>query len=486
VTLPAIVIVAVVAAATSVHFPVSTNDPQAQAAIDRGLFLYYAYDGDGAARSFGAAASHEPGLAAADWGIALAAGPDLNTPMTAAQFDVGQRASRRAVALAAGASERERSFVTIMALRYAGTFQDWNANDAAYRQAMTAFAQSSHDENARLLAAEALLEHGGLSWQHGRLSSDESQTALQFDAGVLRDDPSNVMANHLCIHLYDLAPDRLPALPCARRLDAAAFPPQAEHLAHMPAHYWIETGEYRAALASSERAYALLLQLEATNQDPEHVLRYEKHDVAVGYSAAMMLGNYATAQLWSARMDLAYEVSFAALTALRFGRYSEAYAAPDSAYGNPAVRGLAALHLGRNQEAGAISKPLIAKSPASGYLPQLFLAREAEADGRFGDARTWLASAARNQLADFSGELIPFLPAQEALGFFELRRGDSSAAIAAFTQTLAFYPNDPRALYGLASALVADKRGAEAATIRARFSREWKGADTALAGANLP
>ena len=485
-TLPAIVIAAVLAAATSVHFPVSTNDPQAQAAIDRGLFLYYAYNGDGAARSFAEAASREPDLAAAFWGIALAAGPDLNTPITAAQFDVAQRASRHAVELSAGASEGERSFVAIMARRYAGAFKDWDVDDEAYRQAMTAFAQSSHDENARLLAAEALLEHGGLSWQDGRLSSDESRAALELDAAALRDDPSNVMANHLCIHLYDLASDRLPALPCAQRLDAAAFPAQAEHLAHMPAHYWIETGEYRAALASSERAYGLLLQLEGANEDAEHVDHYQKHDIAVGYSAAMMLGNYATAQTWSARMDTAYDTSFDALTALRFGRYSEAFAAPDSAYGNPGLRGLAALHLGRTEEAGAIAARSIAKPPARGYLPQLFLAREAEANGRLSEARTWIADAARNQRADFSGELIALLPAQEALGFLELRRGNSAEAIAAFTQTLALYPNDPRALYGLASALAADDQHAAAVATRARFMREWEGADTGLAGADLP
>ena len=247
------------------------------------------------------------------------------------------------------------------------------------------------------------------------------------------------MANHLCIHLYDLAPDRVAALPCARRLDAAAFPAEAEHLAHMPAHYWIETGNYRATLASSERAYALLLQLERTNEDAEHVDHYLKHNVAVGYSAAMMLGNYATAQLWSARMGVADDTSFDALTALRFGRYAEAYATPDSAYGNPAVQGLAALHPGRTKEAASITR-LVVKPPARGYLPQLFLAREAEANGRFAEARTWIADAARNQQADFSGELIPLLPAQEAVGFLELRRGDSSEAIAAFTQTLALYP----------------------------------------------
>jgi hypothetical protein len=486
VTLPAIVVAAVLAAAASVHFPASTDDPQAQAAIDRGLFLYYAYDGAAAAQAFGEAASREPGLAAAFWGSALAAGPDLNTPMTAAQFEVGQLAIRHAVALSAGASERERKFVAITALRYAGTFKNWTQDDGAYREAMAAFAESSRDENAQLLAAEALLEHGGLSWQNGRLSGDESQTALELDAAVLRSDPSNVMANHLCIHLYDLAPDRVAALPCARRLDAASFPAQAEHLAHMPAHYWIETGDYRAALASSGRAYALLLQLEASGDDAEHVLRYQKHDVAVGYSAAMMLGNYAAAQVWSARMDSVYDASFEALTSLRFGRYSEAYFAPDSAYGNPAVRGIAALHLGRNTEAAATAARSIAKSSAGGYLPQLFLAREAEANARFAEARAWIADAIRNQQADFSGELIPFLPAQEALGFLELRRGDAPEAIVAFTETLELYANDPRALYGLATALAANGQGAAAATMRARFTREWEGADTNLDGADLP
>ena len=485
-TLPAIVIAAVLAAGTSVHFPVSTDDPQAQAAIDRGLFLYYAYNGDAAAQSFDQAASREPGLAAAFWGIALAEGPDLNTPMTAAHFDIAQRAIRHAVPLSATASERERSFVAIMARRYAGTFADWNADDASYRNAMAAFARSSSDEDAELLAAEALLEHGGLSWQSGRLASNESQTALELDAAVLRNDPSNVMANHLCIHLYDLAPDRSAALPCARRLDAAAFPAQAEHLAHMPAHYWIETGDYSAALASSERAYALLLQLEDTDEDAEHVRHYLKHDVAVGYSAAMMLGDYATAQLWSARMDTAYDTSFDALTALRFGRYSEAYAAPDSAFGDPAVRGIAALHLARTNEANAIATRSAKNPPTHGYLPQLFLARVAEADGRAVEAQRWITQAAADQSADFSGELIPLLPAQEVLGFFELRRGANAEAAAAFTQTLALYPNDPRALYGLASALASDGQNAAAAAIRARFTKEWEGADTRLDGADLP
>jgi tetratricopeptide (TPR) repeat protein len=216
------------------------------------------------------------------------------------------------------------------------------------------------------------------------------------------------------------------------------------------------------------------------------VRRYLKHDVAVGYSAAMMLGNYATAQLWSTRMDSAYDTSFDALTALRFGRYSEAYAAPDSAFGNPAVRGFAALHLGHTNEARAIAARLAEKPPAHGYLSQLFLARVAEADGRPADVHRWITQAAADQNADFSGELIPLLPADELLGFIELRRGASPQAVTAFTQTLTLYPNDPRALYGLALALAAGGQNAAAATSQARFIQEWEDADTRLDGANLP
>jgi tetratricopeptide (TPR) repeat protein len=485
VTLPALMIAAVVAAATSVHFPVSTNAPAAQAAMDRGLFLYYAYNGDEAARSFEEAASRDAGLAMAGWGIALADGPDLNTPLTAMQFDAAQHAIRRAVSLERNAPPGERKYLEIMAARYAGTFADREHDDAAYRSAMLDLAQSSNDENAKLLAAEALLEHGGLTWQNGRPASGESRTALEFVTGVLRSDPRNPMANHLCVHLYDLAPDRRPALPCAQRLDAAAFPPEAEHLTHMPAHYWIETGDYAAALASSERAYDALQKLEETPAGATHANRYVRHDIMVGYSATMMLGNYATARLWSQRVSGAYNSSFDGLTALRFGRYPAAYAAPGASYGNPSVHGLSALHLNHTAEATAAAA-IVSPDLNQGYLPQFFLSRMAESERSYGDAQHLIARAAENQAGSYSGELIPLIPAGEALGFFHLRQGDNAAAIATFTQTLAAYPNDPRALYGLATALTATGQNAAAQRAQSRFNAVWKGADTTLGGADFP
>jgi hypothetical protein len=472
------VVFAAALAPASVHLAVSTANPRAQAAIDRGLFLYYAYDGTDAMQAFSQAGTLDPNLAMAYWGEALAAGPDLNTPLTGERFARAAAAIRTAAALAAALPPLERRLVEIMASRYAGSFRDWTSHDATYREAMLALAQTSQDENVQLLAAEALLEHGGLAWQSGAPNTEESREALALVGGVLRDDQANVMANHLCIHLYDLAPDRTPALRCAQRLDADAFPPQAEHLAHMPAHYWLETGNYAAAERSSERAFALMSQLTANGAAADHAEQYVKHDVVVGYSAAMMLGNYAVAQRWSSRMGAAFETSFDALTALRFGRYDTAYAADGNEFAASSVGGLAALHLGRVAEARAVAAKIPASNTAQGYMPQLFLARLAEADAKYDKAERLIEQGAANQRDAFSGELIPFFPADETLGAMRLRRNDAGGAIAAFDDALTAYPNDPRALYGLWQALAASGQSAQAATVRARFEKEWEGADT--------
>lgn len=476
-SLVAVILAAVVPVATSVHLPVSTANPQAQAAADRGLFLYYAYNGDAAALSFARAAALDPRLAMAFWGVALASGPDLNTPITAQSFERGEQAIRKATSLAADATARERELIAIMARRYRGSFGDWQTNDAAYGQALLQFARESGDENARLIAAEALLEEGGLRWSNGALAAETSREALELVTSVLRGDPTSAMANHLCIHLYDLAPDRAPARTCAQRLDATKFAPEDEHLAHMPAHYWIETGDYRAALASSDRAFALLSELPG-GLDGEHARRYAKHDVAVGYSAAMMLGNYAAARSWAQRMAGAFDQDFDAVTALRFGRSSAAYAANDGAFGYPSVRGLAALRLGRTAQARAIARQVAAGNTSQGYVPQLFLAEAAAAGGKPDDVVRWIERARDNQRTEFDGELIPLFPADETLGAVALRQGDFAGAVSAFTSALAAYPNDPRALYGLAIALAARGQTAQAAATHARFQAEWEGADT--------
>ena len=177
-------------------------------------------------------------------------------------------------------------------------------------------------------------------------------------------------------------------------------------------------------------------------------------------------------------MSAAFGTSFDALTALRFGRYDDAYAATGAGFAGAAVRGIAAIHLGRVAEATAIAKRIPTASSAQGYLPQLFFARLAEAQGNYREAEDWIERARVNQLAAFGGELIPLIPADEALGALRLRRSDGAGAVAAFSAALARYPNDPRALFGLSEAQLADGESAQAAATRARAEKAWADADT--------
>ena len=449
----AIFVAAVVAAATSVHLPVAAADPQAQAEIDRALFFYYAYNGDAAAQAFARVTARDPRLAMGHWGIALAKGPDLNTPISQERFTAAQQAITRAVALESNLSPTNRGLIDATALRYKGGFADWQDDDTSYRHAMVSLAKRSGDPNVRLLTAEALLETGGLTWNDSAPLSLETQDALTLVEGVLRDDPTNPMANHLCVHLYDLAPQREAALKCAQLLDAADFPPQAEHLAHMPAHHWTETGNYAAAIASSERAYTLMQQLGAVGSDRQHTDRYVNHDIAVAYSAAMMLGNYAVARQWAQRMAAGLDTSFDALTALRFGDYAGAYGATGDQYGGPAVRGLAALQLQHTSEARAIAADLMNGGPKRGYLPQLCLARPAQTDGNERRRGAMDGGRSDNQRAHVQARYSrTFRP--RGAGELYLRRGEMRTA-EAYTVMLDAYPNDPRALFGLATALTA-------------------------------
>lgn len=475
----------VLASVTAAHVPVTTTNQAARQAFDQGLLFYEAFDGGDSELAFAKASSLDPSFAMAYWGEALADGPDLNTAMTEQSFTRGKTAIDRAVGLEGDVSAIERGFIDAMASRYRGTWSDWQRDDAAYRNAMVALASSSGDATAAMLAAEALMEHGRFDWSGTRPETADTQHALALVQAELARDPNDLMANHLCIHLYDRAPDRSPARACAQRLDATTFPPQAEHLAHMPAHYWIESGDYAAALASSDRAYALFMHLEQIQgRNPDHD-RYLPHDTYVGYSAAMMLGNYAAAQRWSQRTGAAYNTSFDALTALRFGHFNRAYEqATGSSPSAIAVRGYAALELGRVDEARKLAEQL-RKITTLGYLSQLFFARVAESEGHVAQAKMWIDRALQEQRSDFSAELIPLVPALDVYANLELRQGNDASAVSAYDAALTVFPNDPRALFGLAAAFDALGQSQRAADARARLRVMWQGADTTLGVSSL-
>src|SRR4051812_25507790 len=63
------------------HHSVSTTNPLAQKYFDEGLSLIYAFNHAEAEKAFARAAQLDPNLAMAQWGMALAVGPNYNVPV---------------------------------------------------------------------------------------------------------------------------------------------------------------------------------------------------------------------------------------------------------------------------------------------------------------------------------------------------------------------------------------------------------------------
>ncbi|MBV8638168.1 MAG: hypothetical protein JO322_08775 [Candidatus Eremiobacteraeota bacterium] len=392
-----------------------TGSLAAQAPFSTGLTDVYAYAGRQAAVAFVAAERADPSSVLAYWGEALARGTDLNNGLTATRFAASQAAIVKAAPYLSLASAPDRALADAVTQRYAGTYADRDRDEVAYRSAMEEYVASyPSDDDGAMILVEDLMERHGMKWNDdGTPADDTSVEILRLTQTVLARNPQHLFANHLCIHIYDNAPDRTAAIACAQRLDAMTFVEPEEHLAHMPAHTWIELGDGKAALQSSARAWAL------------HPVDYAEHDAYVGLSAALLCGDSAGAATWAERLGK-----------------------------------LEGTHLN-------LSPP-----------PYIEQARADETSGKISDAIATLQQQVQAQAS--VTELVPFYPADEALGALLVRAGQYAKARDTFAALLARHPRRPRALFGMSVAL--DRLGdpTTAQHYRDEFAQYWAGGDLTI------
>lgn len=460
----ALVLAALTAGAPArAHRAVTTSNAQAQGAFDRGLSLLYSYNGEAASASFAQALQLDPHLAIAAWGQALASGTDLNTGLDEDKFARAHAAAQQAQSLATFASPEERALIGALAQRYAGSYAQRDADEAQYRAAMAQIvAAYPLDDDAAMLDAEALMEHLGTDrmWgASGAQPAPDTAIALSLIGRVLARDPNHLMANHLCMHAYDYAHDRTPAIACADRVSSWAFEPAQEHLAHMPAHTYIEIGAYAKAVQVSDKAWQM------------HPTRYAAHDAYTGWSAAMMLGNLSLAEQWARRAGEAYSGSDMWATWARFGQWQRiAGSSATNEFYAPLSRGLTGLHLGAVQDARQM---LALYGNANTDYRWLLAAAIDEHDGKLDAAVADLHRAIAYQQREFAAETLPLFPAGESLGALYFRHARYAEAVDAFTAALQQYPNDPRALYGLSLAQQRLGQTAQSAVAFKAFRSIW-------------
>jgi len=498
------------------HHPVSTKNAPAQAFFDQGLRLIYAFNHNEAMRSFRRAAELDPKLAMAYWGIAEAVGPNYNDPASEDRFAQAHAAIEKAQTLGADASESDQAYITALAKRFpADPKSDLRAAAEQYRDAMRDVVKRFPDDlDAATLFAEAGMNlHPWGLWRPDGTPEEGTEEIVSTLESVIRREPNHLGAIHYYIHSVEASSSPERALAGANRL--AQLAPAAGHIVHMPAHIYIRTGDYEAAVKTNQKA-ALADQayIKAGAAEGIYSMMYYSHNLHFIAMAAAMNGNYLEsrrgAQLLAANVgphvkDMPPLEGFMTVplaVEVRFHKWNEILKAPqpDPAMHTATVfwhfaRGLALAGAGKLEEAEAEHKfvaeaeektppDAIFQMPINNKTKDILKIAENVLGAKISLAKNDMdatvnqlrAAVAVQDSLKYDEPQDWFYPVRESLGAVLLKIGDYAGAEETFRADLDRNPRNPRSLFGLEQALKAMDRSYDAGFVRKQFDANWKGA----------
>ncbi len=502
-------------------FAITTTADEAQRYFDQGLMFVYGFDHFEAARSFRAAIEVDERCAMCHWGLALALGPHINAAMPPEAVPEAFAASRRALELAADASERERAYIEALASRYGPeALADRSQLDRAYADAMREVVAAHPDDlDAATLFAEALMNL--IPWDYWDAYGEPRAETLELVAvleSVLERHPYHPGANHHYIHAVEASPTPEQAEAAADRL--AELDIQIGHMIHMPSHIYARIGRWHDASSANERAIvADRAYLEAYEAEGLVPLLYHPHNLhflswTAGVEGRQALALEAAADVVAATpAELAADVPFLngflvtpLLSQVRFEMWDEildASVEEDPHEFVTATRHFARgrAYAGREQTEDAAREAAALHAIASAEEAQGWELPEAFFPGR--SMLSIMEDVLAADLAILEGDLEAAVrlleravATQDALPYMEppywsvsarldlgralLAAGRYDDAERVFRADLEVYPNNGWALFGLAEALEAGGDDAAAESVRARFEDAWQHADVEL------
>jgi len=502
------------------HHPVSTQNLDAQKFFDQGLRFIYAFNHDEAARSFQHAAELDPKLAMAYWGVAEAVGPNYNDPADPDRYKKAHDATQKAVDLSADATPSEQAYIQAMAKRFpADPNSDLKKAAEEYRDAMRQVSRQFPDDlDAATLFAESgmNLHPWGLWHQDGTPEAGTEEIVATLES-VMKRDPNHLGAIHYYIHAVEASNNPERALAGANKL--ASLAPGAGHIVHMPAHIYIRTGDYEAAVKTNEQAAEVdRAYLKATGEQGIYAMMYYSHNLHFVAMCGAMNGRYAEARknadLLAANVGphvkemppLEGFMTIPMAVEVRFHHWNEILKmpAPDPAMKTATVfwhfsRGLALAGTGKISEAeveykivsaaeAATPPDAIFQMPINNKAKDIMKIAEnvlgakiAVAKNDNAGAISLLRDAVTIQDKLNYGEPPDwFYPVRENLGGALLMSGDAAGAERVFRDDLDRNPRNPRSLFGLQQSLLQQKRDYDAGFVQKQFDDSWKGGTTAL------
>ncbi|MFC0253637.1 hypothetical protein [Massilia consociata] len=499
----------------SLHVPVTTGNPKAQAYFDQGMRLAFSFNHAEAARAFRAAQQLDPDCAMCYWGEALVLGPNINAPMFPSAVAPASAAAAKAVALAGKTTPPEQALIRAVSRRYLPQPPaDRAPLDKAYADAMAEAARAfPNNDTIQVLFAESLMDLSPWDyWQAGG-AQPKHRTAEMLHAleRVLERNPSHPGAAHYYIHAVEASTHPERALPAARVL--ARQIPGAGHIVHMPSHIYYRLGMYREALQSNLDAIAVDEQYFGRSpSDPVYRGAYYPHNVHFVMVSALMGGDGRTALDAAGKLDRSINPEllkeFPSLQPVKAAPYFShvQFSSPDVLVQLPdpgpdfvlvkamwhyaravgfARKGM--LSEGRQEVAALdhIERKADFKPVADWGIParEIVQTAHAVARGRLADAGGKLPEAiAAYREAIAVQDRLPYMepphwyyPVRQSLGAALLRTNQLDAAEQVFRDSLARTPSNGWALRGLMA--VYQKRGDAPALAAAqkRFETTWLG-----------
>jgi len=497
------------------HHPVTTKNAKAQQFFDQGLRFIYAFNHDEAARSFEHAAELDPKLAMAYWGIAEAIGPNYNDPADPDRYKRAHESVQKALERSDAASSSDRAYIQALAKRFpADTQSDLRKAAEDYRDAMRQVVNEFPDDlDAATLFAEAGMNlHPWGLWHVDGTPEVGTEEIVSTLESVIKRDPNHLGAVHYYIHAVEASPTPERALAGANKL--AALAPGAGHIVHMPAHVYIRTGDYEAAVKTNEQAATVdRAYIKATGAQGIYPMMYYSHNLHFIAMCAAMNGNYAeskkNADLLLANVEphvkqmppLEGFTTIPLAVEVRFHRWDEILkmSQPDANLKTTTIfwhfaRGMALAGTGKVSEAQAEYKivsdaeaatppDLVFQMPINNKTKDILkiaknvlgakvaMAKkdEDEAVAMLRDAVAVQDGLKYDEPADW------FFPVRESLGAALLMKGDTAGAEKIFREDLERNPRNPRSLWGLRQSLLQQKREYDAVFIQKQFDSSWKG-----------
>jgi hypothetical protein len=478
------------------HRPVSTSVKEAQAYVDQGFQLMFAFDKMDAIRSFREAEKLDPSCVMCFWGEAWSWGSYLNGVMDTNDAPHAYAAVRQAMTIAANrGTPVERELVHALSVRYVEHFNPATRRDQdeAYAGAMgQVHERFPRDLDVATLYGEALFL---LEPRRGSRDIDAPNVRriAQVLESVLARDVRHVGACHLYVHLTEATVSPGKAEACAEFLGNAI--PGASHINHMPSHTWNGVGRWGDSVRANLQAW----RSDQRAASGEAFAIYPTHNLHMLAFAASMDGQSSVAiQAAKDYEAMTHSPFLRVLTLVRFGRYGDV----DNIFkptSDPIDEGVwnfgegyarlkqggpdqARVFLDRVLDSAEHSKAVFRFHSAHDLLGTLGAILEGEIARATGDRDRAIASferavALNDAMIYDEPEPLPFA-ARHWLGAALVEANRHAEAERVFRDDLARHPKNGWSLIGLRAAL--EGQGKPARDVAKQFTSSWKRADLSI------